>query len=523
VVSPPAQDFIPALWIQMKRSFEKFCSPQVQIAPILYACVFLALLIFATYSGVAFNDFVEFDDEPYVYGNSHIVEGFSRANILWAWTGFEEGNWHPLTWMSHMLDVELFGLNPAGHHWMNVIFHACNAVLVFVFLHRVTGRYWESLSVAVLFAIHPLRVESVAWVSERKDVLSAFFYLSALCFYSRYVKTGKRSNYVATAMCMAIGLTAKAMPVTLPVLLLILDFWPFNRYAGGIGLWKIRTMFVEKIPLFVLSILASVIAFHAQSNKGTVSQFPLDERITQALSGYTDYILKFLFPMNLAVLYPYERGIFMQKATLAAVLLAVISIWVYRHRKDCPWAVAGWFWFLVTLAPVIGFVKIGMHSIADRYTYIPHIGLAILLCWGIAYASRDLPKLKAVLLPASGIVLICFVSLSIRQTGFWKSSESLYEKALKVAPVNFLMEDYLGVTNFRKGKHEIAVEHFKKSILINPYYAVGHLNMGGYYYTKGRLKEAEKEFLIALALEPTLAKARYYLDKVHQDPEWTEF
>ena len=507
----------------MKRSFEKFWSSQAQTVPLLYACILLALLIFATYSGVAFNDFVEFDDEPYVYGNSHIVEGLSRANIIWAWTSFEEGNWHPLTWMSHMLDVELFGLDAAGHHWMNVILHVCNAILVFIFLQRVTGRYWESLSVAVIFAIHPLRVESVAWASERKDVLSAFFYLSALCFYSSYIKTEKRSSYVATALCMALGLTAKAMPVTLPVLLLILDFWPFHRYAEGTALRKFLTLFVEKIPLFILSFIASVIAFHAQSNQGTVSQFPLDEHIAQSLSAYMDYILKFLFPMNLAVLYPYERGVFMQKTTLSVILLAVISLWIYRNRKDGPWAVAGWLWFLVTLAPVIGIVKIGMHSIADRYTYIPHIGLAIMVCWGIAQASRDLPKLKSLLLPASWIVVICFVSLSIRQTGFWKSSESLYERALKVAPVNFLMEDYLGVTHFRKGKHEIAVEHFKKSIHINPYYAVGHLNLGGYYYTKGQLKRAEKEFLIALALEPTLAKARYYLDKVHQDPEWTEF
>lgn len=504
----------------MKRSFQKLCFPQALPTSSKYACIFLSFLILASYSGVVLNGFVDFDDESYVYGNSYIVEGFSRDNIVWAWTNFEQGNWHPLTWMSHMLDVELFGLNPAGHHLMNVVFHVFNALLVFAFLRSATDRHWESLGVAVLFAIHPLRVESVAWVAERKDVLSSFFYLSALYFYSRYVKTEKRTKLAATALCMALGLTAKAMPVTLPLLLLILDYWPLNRHAGNVGMREISALVVEKIPLFVLSLAASVVAFKAQNNEGTVAGFPLVERIFQALSGYMDYILKFFFPVNLAVLYPYERGIFIQKTALAIFVLGTISIWIFRNRKNCPWAVTGWLWFLVTLIPVIGIVKIGMQSIADRYTYIPHIGLAIMVCWGISQARINFPKLKPCLLPLGLVVVLCFTSLSARQIVHWRSSETLYERALQVSPVNFLMHGYLGVTHFRNGKHEIAAEHFKKSILMNPYYARGHMSLGGYYYTKGQLKQAEKEFLIALVLEPELAKAKIYLEKVYQDPEW---
>jgi len=505
----------------MKRSFTKLCFPQTEPSrPFLYAFLLLGFLIPACFYGVSFNEFVEFDDESYIYGNFKILDGYSKDSLLWAWTSFDEGNWHPLTWMSHMLDIELFGFEPAGHHWVNVFIHTSNALLLFSFLYGATGRYGASLCVAVLFAIHPLRVESVAWAAERKDVLSAFFYLFALLCYSRYAKYKKRSMYACAFICMALGLTAKAMPVTLPVLLLILDYWPLNRYPSDMALRKFISLAIEKIPLFALSLAASITAFRAQDHHGAVSSFPLFERIAQSLTGYMDYILKFFFPANLAVLYPYERGVFLQKTLLALVVLSAISIWIIKNRKNRPWAFTGWLWFLATMLPVIGIVKIGLQSIADRYTYLPQIGLAIIVCWGALQAVDASPKLKS-FLPAAGLfAAVCLMLLTVRQVKYWQSSETLYRRTLKIAPVNFLINEYLGVVYFKKGMHDEAAEYFKKSVRINPYYARGHMSLGGYLYTKGRLKEAEKEFLISLVLDPKLEKSQYYLNEIYKDPEW---
>jgi hypothetical protein len=345
-------------------------------------CAALALVTFALYLPVVHHEFVNYDDHEYITENVHVNCGVTWPGIVWAFENKHAGNWHPLTWISHMLDCQWFGLNPAGHHLMNVLFHVVNTLLLFLLLNQITGAVWRSAIVAALFAWHPLHVESVAWAAERKDVLSTFFWLLTLIAYARFVKKPGVIIYSLALLCFAGGLLSKAMVVTLPFVLLLLDYWPFNRLTPA----SAGKLCVEKIPFLVLAIAGSVVTFVVQKTSGAFwssENLPPFDRVTNALIAYLRYISKTLCPTNLALIYPHPHhwpAILVIGAALTLLAWSGLFLW---RAKSQPYLIVGWCWFLGTLVPAIGIVQVGVQSIADRYMYIPGIGLFIVIVWGI--------------------------------------------------------------------------------------------------------------------------------------------
>ena len=350
----------------------------------------IVILTLAVFYPVAWHDFINYDDDIFVYANPNIASGLTLASIQWAFTTAYEVNWMPLTWMSHMLDIQLFGLNAGSHHLVNLLFHAASSGLLYVFLRRGTGAPWRSAVVATLFALHPLHVESVAWVAERKDVLSAFFGMLTLLAYARYTEKQGVGSYLVTLLLFLLGLLSKPMLVSLPLVLLLLDYWPFGRMsisAGGGATQRSSALrlFVEKVPFLALSACSSVITYMVQQSEGELSQgYTLLSRAGKACVAYVTYLYKMAWPVDLAVLYPFPKyPPSSAKILTCALFLLVISAAVLCMRKRCPYLVTGWAWYIVTLLPVIGLIQIGQHSIADRYTYVPLIGIFIMAAWGV--------------------------------------------------------------------------------------------------------------------------------------------
>jgi cytochrome c-type biogenesis protein CcmH/NrfG len=489
----------------------------------LLTCLILASVTLAVFWNVQFHDFILYDDPPYVFLNPNVQSGITGRGLIWALTTFEFSNWHPLTWISLMLDYEMFRFNPAGYHWTNLIIHIATTILIFSVFRRMTQNIWRSALVAALFAIHPLHVESVAWISERKDVLSAFFWFLTIWAYMRFTERPGMGNYLMLIAAFIMGLMAKPMLVTLPFVLLLLDVWPLRRLAfpcipfkktfsvgveGKVISWfhAIR----EKLPLFFLAFLSSVITYLAQMSwnaVGSLEMFSLNVRLANALISYVHYIVKMFWPVNLAFFYPYIVWWPPWIVGGAALLLAGFTILILKHIGTRPYLAVGWLWYLGTLVPVIGVVQVGSQAMADRYTYIPLIGLFMMIAWGAPELMTKWRFGKKFLSVLSGVVLAVLALSSWQQVQYWKNSVTLFEHALSVTSRNYLAHNNLGVALFIEGRTDEAMRHYNAALLIKPDYEDAHYNIGMVLAAQGNYEEAIHRYREALRIKPDNANA----------------
>jgi len=482
-------------------------------------------------------DFANYDDNYYVSENQHVLNGLTQDSIIWAFTTPHVGNWHPLTWLSLMLDCQLFGPNPGPIHLINVLLHLANTLLLFAVLKRITGSLWPSAFVAAAFALHPMHVESVAWITERKDVLSTLFLLLTLAAYVSYVRRRGLVRYLLTVLLFASGLLAKPMLVTLPFLLLLLDYWPLDRFdsqsakTSGRQLRKpaaipdrrriLYRIIIEKIPFFVLSAVSSVVTFFVQRSSGAVPDFnilPLHSRVANAFLSYAKYIGEMFWPQDLAVFYPFDaRTIQSWQVVLCALLMIVVSVLAIRFGRKQKYLFVGWLWFVVALIPVIGLVQSGSQSLADRYTYIPYIGLFIIIAWGLPELLSKWLYRKIALGIAAAMVLTAMGIGTYRQVGYWKNSSTLFTHAIEVTQNNYIAHYDLGKTYGTLGRYQDAVEAYKQAIRIKPDYADAHCNLGGTYGTLGRYQDAVEAYKQAIRIKPDFAEAHYNLGVTYDE------
>jgi len=470
----------------------------------LWIYLLLAAAVFLTYSRVLHFDFVTFDDPEYVTANPHVQAGLSLAGVAWAFGSAAAGSWFPLTWLSHMLDCELFGLASGWHHFTNVWIHALSTLLWFAMLKRITGARWKSALVAFLFGLHPLHVESVAWVCERKDVLSALFWVLTLWAYAGYVGRPGRGRYVLTLFLFCLGLMAKPMLVSLPIVLLLLDRWPFRR---GVQI-------LEKLPFFAASAAVSVVTYLVHRSAGALASFevvPVTARFENALISYAVYILKMVWPVNLAVFYPYSQGSLVAPAVIAGIAIVTVTILVIRVLPRWPYLAVGWLWYLVTLLPVIGLVQAGAQARADRFTYIPMIGVSIALVWGATEALEAWPHIRLAL--AAAVCSVCLV-LTWLQVGYWRDSISLYQHAIDVTSDNYVARFNLASVLEARGNSAEAVAQLRETVRIRPYFATAHAELGQLLAGQGQPEEALGELQAAVRLKPDSADAHFRLGSV---------
>lgn len=478
-------------------------------------CLILALGTLLLYLPTVKHDFINLDDKYYV-ANPHVIDGFDLEDISWAFTNFDVANWHPLTWISHLIDVELFGVEPSSagsHHFVNILFHMGNTLLLFFLLSRMTHQAGPSFAVAALFAVHPLHVESVAWISERKDVLSAFFGILAIGVYRAWTNRPSARRYAALVVLFACSLMAKSMLVTLPCVLLLLDYWPLGRLSGKTDRGRRFLQLVyEKLPLFAMSAAVCVVTVMAQSaGQATTSmtELPLGLRIGNALVSYVAYLGNTFLPIGLAPLYPHPGdGLVIWKAWLALALLGLVTAAVVGLTRRAPYAFVGWFWFVGTLVPVIGLIQVGDQAMADRYTYFPLIGLFIVIVWGVLALCERVPETprKRALLAALTAVLVFFSVLTWKQISYWKDSVTLFEHTLAVTENNAPAHLYLGMAYHSEGRIEEAAEQYDEAIRISPV-AMAHLNLGSILMDSEEMDEAKAHFDQAIELDPTLEMA----------------
>ena len=449
------------------------------------------------------SGFINYDDPSYVTANAHILQGLSWSNIAWAFTTTIEANWHPLTWISHMADLELFGVKPYGHHVVNVLFHGFNVVLLFVVLLRATGHLLRSAVVAGLFAVHPLNVECVAWVSERKSLLSMMFLLLAILAYELYTRDRTVGRYAIVAAIFALGLMAKPMIVTLPVLLLLWDYWPLARDVSDAQNRPLfLQLFAEKIPLFLLSAVSSGITIYAQRRGGALGSaelLPFKLRLENAVYSYVAYIGKGIWPARLAVFYPHPEGsLALGKVLAAALLILAITVLAWLQRDRRRYLLSGWLWYLAAMLPMIGLVQAGLQAMADRYAYLPFIGLFIIAVWGCAelFAALKLPR-SAEMLTASA-VLLAFASVAFVQVRYWHDSYALFTHALAVTSRNGVAEDNLGVALMDMGHPDLALPHFQAAAEYIPRLSTAHYNVGVLLQRQNQLDGARREYELAL-------------------------
>jgi hypothetical protein len=459
-------------------------------------CIALAIVTFSAYEPILHNSFITFDDDSYIYDNPNITSGLTVKNIVWAFTNIHANNYHPLTSISHMLDCQLFGLHTGGHHLINLVFHIANTALLFFVLYRMTSRIWPSAFVAALFALHPMHVESVAWASERKDVLCAFFWLLTMWTYWRYTQQGGKRKYILTLAMFILGLMSKPMIVTLPCVLLLLDYWPLQRFNQSRERQrpvKVQRLLIEKLPFFLLTGIWSVVTFYVQRSVGLVKDtvhYPLGWRIENAVVSYTAYIGKMFWPFNLSIFYPHPMGTIPLVRTLTAfLLLAVVTILILRKLRSRPYLTVGWFWFIGTLVPVIGLFQVGLQAYADRYTYIPYIGLFIAIIWLLG----DLPKIvsrKILYGTLAGLLLFVLGVKTYIQTMYWQNNYTLYSHAINAVENNWWAYGFLGVAMGKQGEYDKAEENLKKSLELSPDNAAMHYELTKIYLYKSDWKQA---------------------------------
>ncbi len=488
----------------------------------------LFLSVLAVFLSTLRHEFICYDDNGYVTQNRWLKNGFTWANIVHAFHTTEVAYWHPLTWMSHLLDVELFGLQPWGHHLTSVLLHAANAVLLFVVLRRMTGATWRSWIVAALFGLHPLHVESVAWVAERKDVLSTLFWLLAVWSYAEWVgrKGARRPRalwfYALALLSFAAGLMSKPMVVTLPCVLLLLDYWPLNRLGRRTGDARGDTfgsLLAEKIPFFALSVAASLATIKAQANLGTlqtVAQYSLTTRVVNALVSYFGYLEKCFVPAKLAVFYPYPESLPVGLALISGVILIGVTIAAVVWRGRRPYLLAGWLWYLGILVPVIGLVQVGGQAMADRYSYVSLVGIFIMLVWTVEEATRGWERRSLLRVPATAAVLVSLAALTNRQLGFWQDSPTLFRHALAVTERNWCAHSCLGYyyAQTPDGMSE-AISEYRETVKLAPTLVDGHYSLGALLArTPDGLNEAISEYRAALRLDPRYAQAHVGLAQI---------
>jgi tetratricopeptide (TPR) repeat protein len=492
-----------------------FASPQKR-NPIV--CLLLAVVTLALYNPVARHPFVNYDDDRYVTENPHVRQGLTADTFTWALTSTEQANWHPLTWMSHALDVSLYRLNPVGHHFTSILLHAANVILLFLLLMWATERLGPSLFVAALFAVHPINVESVAWVAERKNVLCTLFFFLTLWAYGWYARKPDWKRYLAVTALFAAGLASKPMVITLPFVLLLLDYWPLARLPEA-GAEANKNMLpwsrlaLEKLPLLALSAASALITMQAQQAGGairTTAEFSFGARIATAIWAYAMYLWKMVWPARLAPLYPHPGdSLAAWQVLVAAVVLLAITAMVCRFRSR-PYLLVGWLWFLGTLVPVIGVVQVGEAAMADRYAYIPLIGIFVMIAFGVAdwAGQKKFGFWPAV--PAAAI-LVALALTTHRQIGYWQSNYDLWAHALAVTGNNFVAEDNLGGALTLEGKEEEAHSHFEAAARINPRDPLSRGNLGTYFQTHNRMREAVAQYEAAIGLtsDPGLLAQTY--------------
>lgn len=456
-------------------------------------CLMLAIGVFIVYWPASNHEFLDYDDRDYVTANPHVQAGLTGGNIAWAFCSFYSYNWHPLTWLSHMLDTDLFGSSPCGPHLVNVALHAANAILVFLLLFTLTKAPWRPAFVAALFAFHPLHVESVAWIAERKDLLSALFGLSALLAYTRFVKTNSRRSYWLAVFLFALGLMSKPMIVTLPFVMLLLDYWPLQRFNKS----TLRRIITEKIPFFLLTAASCVVTFLAQATSGAVAaldQIPLALRIENMFVSYALYLGKTIWPVHLAVPYPLPDAYPVGSVLLPIAAILLVSILVLFYRRKFPFLGVGWIWFLGMLVPVIGLIQVGTQAMADRYTYLPAIGLFLMFVWG---GSEWLVKLHAprfvVVLMVTAVIVACSARTR-NQLSYWQNTETLFRHSLEVTTNNAVAYENLANNLADQGRYAEAVDDFQSALEINPHNGSVHNDLGTTLMMRGKLNEAEFHF-----------------------------
>lgn len=500
--------------------------------PALWVCLCLILIVAVLYARTAGHDFIYCDDDQYVFQNPQVMKGLTAETVKWAFGRFHSANWHPLTWLSHMLDVELFGLGAGPHHLVNAGFHAVNSALLFLLLRMMTGALWPSALVAALFAVHPLRVESVAWVAERKDVLSGLFFMLCLMAYTRYARRPGILCYLPVFVLMALGLMSKSMLVTLPCVMLLLDVWPLGRWRisgtadNRFPTRPVTLLLLEKAPLFALSAgscLLTVMSQKAGTALGNLDALPLVDRLSNAVIAYVLYLWKTVWPFGLAIFYPHPALI--RSDTYSAlgwrpvdafVLLAVVSFFAVRWFRRRPYVAVGWCWYLGTMVPVIGIVQVGMQSMADRYAYLPLIGIYVAAVWGIREVcvkrgvDRRIPAL------AGTAILLFFTVASWFQVGHWKDSRTLFQHALRVTENNFFVHNHLGRAFENNGELKKAVEQYELAVRVKPDYTGAYSNLGSVLAQLGDLDRAVETLSQSVRLDPGFASGFSNLGLVYE-------
>jgi tetratricopeptide (TPR) repeat protein len=473
---------------------------------VLAVCVLLITMVFVVFGQTLHHEFVNYDDGQYFYSNSRVQTGLTWRGAQWALTTGYADNWFPLTWLSFMLDAELFGTGPVGPHLTNVLLHAANAVLLFLLLRRLTGAHWRSAFVAVVFAVHPLRVESVAWLVERKDVLSGLFFMLALLAYARYTKRVRESysrnmlSYGLALLLFSFGLMSKPTVVTLPFVMLLLDWWPLGRLKSS----TVLRLSLEKLPFLILSATSSVITFVVQQGpRSQMQTLPLASRIGNAAISYIVYLQQMFYPVGLAVIYPHPgTNLPVGEIITAAVIFAGISSAFFALRQQRPYLLVGWMWYVGMLVPMVGLVQVGFQARADRYTYLPQIGLYLLITWAATDVTASWRNQRRLLVAVALPLIAALMTCAAIQTSYWRNSESLWRHTLSCTSGNYLAYNNLGTALAERGRFVEAVEQYQKALQIKSDYTSAHSNLGAALLALGRAPEAIEHFQEAIAISP---------------------
>ncbi|MCP4367596.1 MAG: tetratricopeptide repeat protein, partial [Deltaproteobacteria bacterium] len=509
-----------------------------KVRPDILICLFVVLATFSIYWQVRNFEFINLDDNVHLVENPQLLGGFTLTNIKWAFRYDQITYWHPVTWLSYILNIQLYGMKPGGHHMANVLIHIINALLLFAIFHKATGAPWKSAFVALLFATHPINVESVAWVSEHKNVLSTLFWMLTMLTYVYYTKRCNLFLYLLSLLFYMFGLMSKPMLVTLPFVLILFDYWPLERFKFIIPDYNLNKIYfktiisdfrksslfnliIEKVPFILLSAVSIFFSSLSLQNQGidmSAEASPVMLRMTNALVSYFTYIIKMVWPKDLAVFYPYPNMVLAWKAYSALFFLVCITLFAFRTFKKMPYIGVGWLWYMGTLFPVIGLVQAGLWpAMADRWAYVPFIGLFVIAAWGGPEFAYQYGIKKKWLSAAAVILVIIFMAASWIQVGYWKNSSSLFKHALNVTDQNFIAYNNLGIAMTESGNTHKALRYFEKALQIHPFPYKVYVNIGNAYAAQGKMDEAIKNYIHALKINPNHEDAHFNLGNAYKE------